>query len=474
MQRYSLVVALSVIACIVAPAAAVAKDYASIARDIVPSGQYGAEPPPAVATQQAQMYNALTPLFNHVTSADLLTDFKPDSLGTAAKGPFTTEVVPHSGVTIRRDPFHVPQIIGKTRDDVTWGAGWVIAEDRGLLLQQARYDSLVAAVDAPGLSALNLVSTLRNFKPSVQTEREVAKQSTVLRAAGANGRGVLHDLHVYLDGINAYINAHGDALGPFSHVAHFTLVDIFAFNALKDQFVGEGGGQEAVGSEFLSALGRRLGSHRGSAVYHDLREANDPEAPTTVPGRVSFQPAPTSTSGNVNLDPVSLSARRQYGAQRGSGNLAVHASNALLISGRRSTTHHPIMVAGPQIGYYYPGLTLEMDLEGPGISQRGVTSAPFPGYVFIGRNQDSAWSLTSAGLDQIDTYVEKLCGHSRHRYRVRRSLSTDAVLQRRDARPGHHDRQSGQLLPHRSRPGVRLCPCPRSPGCPHAQTRQLR
>jgi acyl-homoserine lactone acylase PvdQ len=57
-----------------------------------------------------------------------------------------------------------------------------------------------------------------------------------------------------------------------------------------------------------------------------------------------------------------------------------------------------------------------MDLEGPGISQRGVTSAPFPGYVFIGRNQDSAWSLTSAGLDQIDTYVETLCGHSVHRY----------------------------------------------------------
>jgi acyl-homoserine lactone acylase PvdQ len=45
-----------------------------------------------------------------------------------------------------------------------------------------------------------------------------------------------------------------------------------------------------------------------------------------------------------------------------------------------------------------------------------VTTAPFPGYIFIGRNWDSAWSLTSAGLDQIDTYVETLCGHSIHRY----------------------------------------------------------
>jgi acyl-homoserine lactone acylase PvdQ len=415
LRRYPLAVALGVLASITAPVSASAKDYANIARDIVPSGQYGASSPPPQATQQAQMYNALTPLFNHVTSSDLLADFKPDSLGASAVGPFTTEAVPRAGVTLRRDPYHVPQIIGRTRDDVTWGAGWVVAEDRGLLLQQGRYDSLVAAIDAPGLNALNLVSSLRNFKPSAQTEREVAKQTLALRAAGANGRGVLHDLHVYLQGINAYIDSHGDTLGPFSHVAHFTLIDIYAFNALKDQFVGEGGGDEAVRSEFLSALRRRLGSKRGTGVYQDLREANDPEAPTTLPGHVAFQPPPTSTSGNVNLDPNSLSTSAST-ALAVSREYRVHASNALLVSGKRSATHHPIMVAGPQIGYYYPGLTLEMDLEGPGISQRGVTSAPFPGYVFIGRNQDSAWSLTSAGLDQIDTYVETLCGHSPHRY----------------------------------------------------------
>ena len=47
------------------------------------------------------MYNALTPLFNHVTSHDLLADFKPDYLGRRAVGPFTRESVPHAG---RDDP----------------------------------------------------------------------------------------------------------------------------------------------------------------------------------------------------------------------------------------------------------------------------------------------------------------------------------------------------------------------------------
>jgi acyl-homoserine lactone acylase PvdQ len=409
----SIVAALTTIAIAASPAAA--KDYAIIARDIVPSGEYGSVPPPPQADQQAEMYNALTPLFNHVTSPDLLADFKPDYLGTAAVGPFTIETVPHPGVTIKLDPYDVPQIIGKTRDDVTWGAGWIEAEDRGTLMEEARGDAVVAALDVPGLNALQLVAKLQSFQPSARTERLVARQTSVLLASGADGRGVLHDLHVYLEGINAYIRDHGDALGPYSRVAPFTLADLYAFNALKDQFVGEGGGQQAVEGEFLSALRRRLGVKRGTEVWNDLREANDPEAPVSIPGRVQFQPPPKSLSGNVMLDPNSLSPGASHALAVARID-RIHMSNTLLISANRSATRHPIMVAGPQIGYYYPGLTLEVDLEGPGISQRGVTSPPFPGYVFIGRNQDSAWSLTSAGLDQISTYVETLCGHSIHRY----------------------------------------------------------
>jgi acyl-homoserine lactone acylase PvdQ len=389
-----------------------AKDYSIIGRDIVPAGQYGSLPTPATLPaieQQAQMYNALTPLFGNVTPADVQADFKPENVGSAMPGPLTAEPVPQAGVTILRDAFHVPHIYGLTRDDVTWGAGWVIAEDRGLLLQEARYDSLVAAVDAPGVDALGLVSSLDSFKPSAQTEAVVARQTNALLAHGPKGRAVLHDIDVYLQGINAYFASQGSTAAPF------TRTDIYAFNALKDQFVGEGGGQETRNSEFLGALERRLGRRKGLAVFNDLREAHDPETPTTLPGHVRFQARPKSISGNVVLDPGSLSADavRALAVQRRS---RTQASNALLVAGWRSATHHPIMVAGPQIGFDYPGLTLEMDLEGPGIHQVGATSAPFPGYIFIGRTQDAAWSLTSAGLDQIDTYVETLCGGSTHRY----------------------------------------------------------
>jgi hypothetical protein len=52
---------------------------------------------------------------------------------------------------------------------------------------------------------------------------------------------------------------------------------------------------------------------------------------------------------------------------------------------------------------------MEMDIHGPGIDARG---AAFPGtnlYVQLGRGVDYAWSATSAGQDNVDTFALELC-----------------------------------------------------------------
>ena len=46
-------------------------------------------------------------------------------------------------------------------------------------------------------------------------------------------------------------------------------------------------------------------------------------------------------------------------------------------------------------------------------------SPAHPGTILIGRGEDFAWSLTSAGSDLIDEYAEILCGGSSTRYRYR-------------------------------------------------------
>lgn len=391
-------------------------DYAQIARNIIPSGEPGGFPFPAGATTQAMMYNALTPLGGNVTNADLYTDFKSEAFGLGTDGPGTLEPVPYPGVTIIRDRFDVPHVYATTHDGGVWAAGWIAAQDRGLLLSEARYDALVAAIDAPGLSAIGLVEGLKTFVPSAQTDRVVSRQTQVLLRAGREGRDVLHDIDVYLTGINAYLRA------THSTEAPFTRTDVYAFNALKDQFFGEGGGNQAKDSELLAGLERRLGVTKGYSVFNDLRQNLNAGSPTTVDGTFNYEHTPTKPGapGSALLAPGSFRATPAAPASV-TNDVAgpeprPETSNELMVEAKYSSTGHPLLVGGPQVGYFYPGLTFEIDMHAPGLDWRGATSVPFPGYMLIGRGADFASTLTSAAADDTDEFAETLCDHSTTRY----------------------------------------------------------
>ena len=45
---------------------------------------------------------------------------------------------------------------------------------------------------------------------------------------------------------------------------------------------GNGGGNEVTNSNFLAQLQAKLGTSTGLKVFRDLKEVNDPEAPTTT------------------------------------------------------------------------------------------------------------------------------------------------------------------------------------------------
>jgi acyl-homoserine lactone acylase PvdQ len=90
-------------------------------------------------------------------------------------------------------------------------------------------------------------------------------------------------------------------------------------------------------------------------------------------------------------------------------------SNAVLVSGRRSASGHPLMVAGPQVAYFNPQILMEEDVHapasaaGPGIDAQGASFIGINLYVQLGRGRDYAWSATSAGQDNIDTFALSLC-----------------------------------------------------------------
>src|SRR3954449_7130981 len=268
----------------------------------------------------------------------------------------------------------------------------------------------MAALDAPGIDAFGLVTGLKKVTVTKQADKIIDRAQTgALKKAGKEGRALLHDIDVYVKGINARLRFEKSGQKPW------TRVDVYSINALAGQIFGQGGGDEVRRSQFLDALRKRLGKSQAQTVFDDLSEHQDADTPVTIDKSFPYEGIPKSSAGNAIVADGSTSPKTNK-AVANAAKSHRYASNFLMVSGNRSATGHPLFVAGPQIGYFYPGLTLEMDMKAPGVEARGAAMPGGAGNILIGRGMDHAWSLTSAGSDTNDQFVETLCGGSKLKY----------------------------------------------------------
>jgi Penicillin amidase len=393
MRRVGVVLAVLVAGAFAASASAAPRDFAY---NILPPGQFGGIPTTPNSTDQIPLYDSLTPLRGNVTVGDIQRLYKPEDFRPT--GATRSEDAGRPGLTILRDSFDVPHIYGRTLADVWFGAGYVSAEDRGLLLALARGPARAAVDDIPGVNAFGLVTSGQTFVPSSQSEALLtAERAKLVQAYGRKGRQILQDLSDYADGVTAYFKKSG------STQPAWTVNDAIAVSAFIGSIFGNGGGAEVQNSQFLARLRERLGAVRGSGAFVDLMEADDRDAPTTTQrffpyGHSGGNPTP----GSLLVDAGSAHALDPTPPQQ-------MASNFLLVSPARSATGESLAVMGPQLGYFYPEIVLEADLHGPGLNAQGVLVPGGGPYVLIGRTRNYAWSLTSATNDNRDQFLERLC-----------------------------------------------------------------
>ncbi len=406
--------------------------------NVVPHGQqapgvpWASTPGILPADTQARMYDRITPLFRNVTdevlkpSADGSGYYKSAELLDINDPSFVSSqdvsgTSPNAGAvkaTIKRDPYGVPHIYSDTDPGAIFAAGYVAATDQNLLLNQARTNGVAGLIDLPGVPAINLILGLYQFQPTAKVLKEAEDlQTKNILKQGVRGKQLLNDIDTYIAGANVRLAESSPTTKKLSRI------DIYSLNAVKAQFLGEGGGNETNNAQFLDGLRSKLGKKRGDGAFADLQARNDPEAAVTTGNSFKAQ-TKVSTSkprGMVRLKNGSLqsSSVKLPGQYRAFPLHRQLASNILIMSGNRSATGAPLFVGGPQIGYNYPGLTYELQIKSPSINVRGVSSGPFPGYMLIGSGADYAWTLTSAGADIIDTYAETLCGGSKRKYRYK-------------------------------------------------------
>jgi acyl-homoserine lactone acylase PvdQ len=383
---------------------------------ILPPGNYGGLPTNDDSLDQLPLYDALTPLRGDVTDADIESYFLPQNFEPV--GPTREEVTGRAGTTIVYDDFGIPHITGETREDLAFGAGWVTARDRALLLDLGRGAARVAVADVPGIDAFSLITSAQPFVPSAAAEQLVTDQVELIRETfGEEGEEIIADAQAYVDGVNAYSEANGVDREPF------TVNDVVAVTALIGSIFGAGGGAEAGNAEFLSTLQAALGPEQGRAVWDDLLPDSDPEAPTTIEERFDY-PALTGgeVTGSVLIDAGSIESfdpRDAAAVPQGFSTSLFYdaadtppyreASNWLMVEPSASLNATTLAVQGPQLGYFYPEIVQQIHLSGAGIEAQGAAVPGLAMYILIGRTRDYAWSLTSANQDVRDVYAEVLC-----------------------------------------------------------------
>ncbi len=401
-----------------AAASASATDDSGGAFQILAPGAQGSYIPGPYSTDQGELYSALTPKEGKVTQSLIEKDYLSEKFASPGGAlPACTKAAPVNcvekpklGLEIDRDSHYLPHIFGETRGNAMYGSGWVAAKDRGLLLKLGLGPAFVAALSVPGLNAFELLLTNRSFAPSTQAEEYVGNQLEILKKDGARGEQVIEDLENWVAGVNAY-----EATLPPNDVEEIgktvNLTDAIAGFAFIGSIFGNGGGNEVNNSNFLAKLEKKYGEKAGLEIFHDLRESNDPEAPTTATTAFPYDTEPTGKppAGAAVIEPGSFSqgVKKAMTAVQASRR---KMSNFLLVGSESTAAKHSIAVMGPQLGYFYPEIVFQADMHAPGLDASGVI-APISPYVFIGRGRDFAWSLTSASSENEQQFLLKLCSH---------------------------------------------------------------
>jgi acyl-homoserine lactone acylase PvdQ len=390
--------------------AAEQEDFSGGAYQILAPGEGGYPPPeraPGSTFDQAELYDALTPFGGNVTTENIEHLYLPEKFG-AGVGPgeaIAEEPIIPGELVIKRDKNDIPHIYGKTRSEVMFGSGFAAAEDRGALLKQAIGPAFAATLDIPGINPFGLLLTGREFTPSAQTVKFVEAQQQSLIEKGERGIQVLQDLGAWAKGVNTFEKAF---VPPEFRLPELNVTNAIAGFAFIGSIFGNGGGAEVTNSNFLAGLEAKFGASKGMKVFQDLREVNDPEAPTTAKHPFPYDQVPTGpTPGAAVIDRGSASSSVLQAASATKASRR-KASNFLLAGAENAADGHPMAVMGPQLGYFYPEIVMQGDLHGGGVDAQGIIT-PISPYVFIGRGRDFAWSLTSADSENTQQFLEKLC-----------------------------------------------------------------
>ncbi len=434
-----------------------AADCATIAGTIVPPGTDYRH-----AHDEIPMYDDLVQGYPDLTEETLIgTYFKDGGFHPEERWGIEREYSPKTGVTIKRDArWGIPVIYGDTDNDAFFGAGYVTAEDRLTVMEALRALGYAEAFELLGTAPAWLADA-EMIRLYPYTRAEFAEQiDRVEMEYGEVGTKTREAVEAFVDGINTYLTGIYTAEIPLPNAlaelgvtpAPWTIGDVVACATVIRAMFGADGGAELGNAAKMLGLIDQFGEADARRIYDDFRNLNNQDAPIHITDEkfvymqrdeTAIEAAANSlgvTAGDPGLQVLLTSL---FGtAPSGESNASIASqlnvlneksrikwenlklssalgtidiskpgsmSNAMIVGGSRTESGRPIMIGGPQTGYFAPQILFELEIHGETVHTRG---AGFPGLSFapvIGRAGNYAWTATAGGSDMIDSFIEILC-----------------------------------------------------------------
>lgn len=287
-------------------------------------------------------------------------------------------------VTVIRDEYGVPHIYAKNEEDLYTAVGYIVAQDRLWQMDLLRRVTLGRLSEIFGEEFVETDVLLRALHFSDKSAEIMASlDSSIIKACEA-----------YCNGVNEYIEKAGKKLpleftllgyepAPFEIVSCINLIGYMSWN-------------EASG--WNEMLLDQIRIKVGDSLYREL-------IPNASLLKTMVYPSYTKDSLLVPFQISLLNADKKLDKM---GLHVFQGSNNWAVSGKRSSTGKPILCNDPHMTLNVPGIWYQMHQVIPGKLE--VSGAVLPGqpFVNIGHNKRIAWGITTAYIDNIDFYEEKI------------------------------------------------------------------
>ena len=309
-----------------------------------------------------------------------------------------------SKVTIYRDDFGVPHIVGNTEVGMFYGQGFAVAQDR---LYQMEINRRVAEGKVSEIAGEEYLLLDQQVRREFYTESE---RTSLFNALHPTYQEMII---AYTVGVNAYRDSmfvNPAAYKPFEFL-NLEMVEWKPTNtiAIIQSYIRGFG--KFGGDELTRLLELQI---NGEMRFDQKRPINDRNAPTTIPGdeifshiTENFEYSGMHVRQSV-VEEINTKKNRVVELERSLGIPEKFGSFAVLLSGSRSSSGNTMMLGCPQMGdpeQNSANVVHEVELQCPGFHVGGMTIAGMP-MVIIGRNEYHAWTMTSGASDNCDLYID--------------------------------------------------------------------